>query len=144
LYITSGDIGSQALKLSRKDGKTTVEPVWKQRKIAVGQGNVVRVGDHVYGLTGDGPAFFACADVKTGEVLYRERGFGRAMLLHADGKFIVLDEDGNLSLVKATPEKYELASKFPLFSKRSWTVPTLVGKTLFVRDKEKIVALDLG
>jgi hypothetical protein len=26
----------------------------------------------------------------------------------------------------------------------SWTVPTLVGKTLYARDREKIVALNLG
>jgi hypothetical protein len=144
LYITSGDIGSQGLKLSRKDGKTNVEELWKQRKFGVGQGNVIRVGDHVYGLIGEGPAFFGCANAKTGEVAYRERGLGKAMILHADSKFIVLDEDGNLALVKATPEKCEVASKFSLFQKRAWTVPTLIGKTLFVRDKEKIVALDLG
>jgi hypothetical protein len=26
----------------------------------------------------------------------------------------------------------------------AWTVPTLVGKTLYVRDKANIMALDLG
>jgi hypothetical protein len=26
----------------------------------------------------------------------------------------------------------------------AWTVPTLVGTTLYARDREKIVALDLG
>ena len=31
-----------------------------------------------------------------------------------------------------------------LFNTTSWTVPTLVGTTLYARDREKIVALDLG
>jgi hypothetical protein len=31
-----------------------------------------------------------------------------------------------------------------LFDTTSWTVPTLVGTTLFARDREKIVALDSG
>jgi hypothetical protein len=35
-------------------------------------------------------------------------------------------------------------SRFKLFDTVSWTVPTLVGTTLYARDREKIVALDLG
>jgi hypothetical protein len=31
-----------------------------------------------------------------------------------------------------------------LFDTTTWTVPTLVGRTLYARDREKIVALDLG
>ena len=32
----------------------------------------------------------------------------------------------------------------PLFATRAWTAPTLVGTTLYARDRERIVALDLG
>ena len=35
-------------------------------------------------------------------------------------------------------------SQAKLFDTMSWTVPTLVGTTLYARDREKIVALDLG
>jgi hypothetical protein len=31
-----------------------------------------------------------------------------------------------------------------VFDTVSWTVPTLAGKTLYARDREKIVALNLG
>ena len=37
-----------------------------------------------------------------------------------------------------------MLSQFKLFDTVSWTVPTLVGTTLYARDREKIVALDLG
>ena len=36
----------------------------------------------------------------------------------------------------------QLASQ--LLKKPAWTAPTIVGKTLYVRDKESIMALDLG
>lgn len=145
LYVSSGgEAGSKGLRLSVKDGKTQVEEVWTTRKMAVGQGNVIRVGDMVYGVSGDAPAFFACAEVKSGDVKIRERGFGKAMMLHADGKFIVLDEDGNLSLVAAGPDGVKVESKVQMLKKPAWTVPTLIGKTLYVRDTEKLMALDLG
>ena len=145
LYVTAGgEAGSRALRLKVKEGKTSVEELWSTRKMAVGQGNVIRVGDYYYGISGDGPAFFACAEAKTGKVLFRERGFGKAMLVHGDGKFIVLDEDGNLALVAASPDGLKVESKVQLLKKPAWTVPTLIGGTLYVRDTERVMALDLG
>jgi TPP-dependent 2-oxoacid decarboxylase len=47
-------------------------------------------------------------------------------------------------LLKLTPEGVTVLSQAKLFDTVSWTVPTLVGTTLFARDREKIVALDLG
>jgi outer membrane protein assembly factor BamB len=145
LFVTTGgEGGSKGLKLTVKDGKTQVEETWKTRKMAVGQGNVIRVRDNYYGVSGDAPAFFACADAKTGDVKFRERGFSKAMMVYGDDRFIVLDEDGNLALVSTTPDGIKVDSKVQLLKKPAWTVPTLIGKTLYVRDTEKIMALDVS
>jgi hypothetical protein len=43
--------------------------------------NAIRVGDVVYGSSGDfGPAPFTAIDVKTGKILWRHRSFPRAYL----------------------------------------------------------------
>jgi len=106
----------------------------------------VFVGDHVYGTTGDfGPAFLTALDIKTGQAAWQHRGFGRASLLYADGKAIIMDEDGDLALAKLAPEGVTILSEAKkVFDTTTWTVPTLVGKTLYARDREKIVALNLG
>ena len=83
-------------------------------------------------------------DVRTGESPWRHRGFGQSSLLYADGKLIVLTEDGDLALARATPEGVTVLAQVELFNTRSWTSPTLVGTTLYARDRERIVALDLG
>ena len=58
-------------------------------------GTVIRLGNHVYGSSGDfGPAFLTAVDVKTGKIVWQDRSFARAQLLYADGKLILLDEDG--------------------------------------------------
>jgi hypothetical protein len=116
--------------------------------------NAIRVGDYVYGTTGDfGPAFLTALEVKTGKPMWQHRGFGRASILYADspstgagqGKAIILDEDGDLALAKLAPEGVTILSETKkVFDTVSWTVPTLVGKTLYARDREKIVALNLG
>ena len=55
-----------------------------------------------------------------------------------------MDEDGDLALAKLAPEGVTVLSQAKMFDTMSWTVPTLVGTTLYARDREKIVALDLG
>ena len=150
LYATSGgDAGSRVLRLVRKGGETKVKKVWAHRKASVGQGNVVRVKSHLYGCAGNGPnTFLAATNAKTGKTLWKERGFSHGTIVYGDGKLIILDEDGILTMVKASPKAYEKISSFKLFDvgdkKKSWTLPILVGNHLYARDNDTLVALDLG
>jgi outer membrane protein assembly factor BamB len=144
LVFTSQGPGTKAVRLSREGDETKVEELWSTRKMRLHHSNAVQVGDHVYCISGDNVNFFMAVNVKTGELAWRERGYAKSNLIYGDGKFIVLDEDGNLMLVTATPEAATVVAKVPLLEKVSWTVPTLVGKTLYVRDQKNIVALDLG
>ncbi len=147
LVISAPEAGTKGLKLTRTGSDWKAEPAWESRKVQFYHTTAIPVDNCVYGSTGGatgGPAFFAAIDMKTGKVLWRERGLAKATALYADGHFIILDEDGVLALAKATPEKFEVISKSTVLDKVAWTVPTLSGKTLFLRDKKTIVALDLG
>ena len=100
---------------------------------------------YIYGTSGDfGPAFLGGLDIRTGTLAWQERGFGRSSLLHADGKTIVLDEDGDVALARLTSKGAEILTATRIFGTTSWTAPTLVGTTLYARDRQKGVALDLG
>ena len=83
-------------------------------------------------------------DIRTGETVWQARGFARAGLLHAEGKTIIMDEDGVLALASLTPDGMTVLARASVFETVVWSAPTLVGTTLDVRDREKIVALDLG
>jgi outer membrane protein assembly factor BamB len=146
LFISSAyNGGSRVLKLAQKDGKTTAQELWFQNKMRVHHSTAIRVGDHVYGSSGDfGPAFFAAINVKTGEISYQDRRFPKTNFLLADGKFIMLDEDGNLALATATPQGLTVISKVSIMKNLAWTVPTLAGTKLYLRDRRTIAAFDLG
>ena len=146
LFMSSAyDSGSRAIKLTREEGKTVAEQLWYTRKMRIHHANAIRVGDYVYGSSGDfGPAFFIALNVKTGKVAWRERGFAKATCVLGDGKLIILDENGQLALATATPEGLTVHSTCNITERYSWAAPTLVGKTLYVRDRKHIMALDLG
>lgn len=146
LFISSGyNGGSRVIKLTRAGNKTTVEELWAHGLMRVHFTNAIRVDDFVYGSSGDfGPAPFTAVNVKTGKVQWRNRSFPRASFLFADNRFIILDEDGNLSLATPTPEGLTMTSKVALLSNNSWTAPSLAGTRLYLRDRKNIMALELG
>jgi hypothetical protein len=107
-------------------------------------GTCIRVGDYVYGSSGDfGPAPFTAVNVKTGRIAWRDRSFTRASFVFADGRFIILDEDGHLLLASLTPEGLKVHSRVELLTSLSWTPPTLAGAMLYVRDRKNLMAFDL-
>jgi outer membrane protein assembly factor BamB len=137
--------GSRGIRLVQTGRVTQPQELWFTNRVRFMFLNAIRLGGYVYGTTGDfGPAFLTALDMNTGEAKWQHRGFGRASLLYADGKAIILDEDGDLALARLTPDGVTILSETKVFETTSWTAPTLVGTTLFARDREKIVALDLG
>ena len=146
LFLSSAyRAGSRGIRLTRSGKITEVEELWFNNRVKFQFLNAVRVGDWVYGTHGESrTAFLTAVNVKTGENPWRERGFAQSTMLYADGKLIVLTEDGDLVLTRVSPDGAEVLARTELFDTRSWTVPTLVGTTLFARDRERIVALDLG
>ncbi len=147
LFVSSAyRAGSRAIQLRQDGAATHTDELWFTNRVRFMFLNAIRLGDYVYGTTGDfGPAFLTALNIKTGQAAWQHRGFGRASLIHADGKTIIMDEDGDLALARLAPEGVTILSEAKkVFDTTSWTVPTLVGRTLYARDREKIVALDLG
>ena len=146
LFLSSAyGVGSRVLQLTRSGDRTTVKEVWYNSRVRVHKDPAIRVGDFVYASSGDfGPAPLTAVNVKTGEIAWQDRSFAKSSLVYADGKLIILDEDGNLGLASVSPGGLKVHSKVALLERLAWTVPTLVGTKLYVRDRKKILALDLG
>jgi outer membrane protein assembly factor BamB len=137
--------GSRVLRLKREGGATRVEQVWFSNRMRIHIGNAIRIGDYVYGSSGDfGPTPYTAVNIHTGQTAWQDRGIGRANAVLAGGKLILLDEDGNLALATASPEKLTIHSKAQVLDKVSWTPPTLAGTRLYIRDRKNLRAFDLS
>ncbi|HEV3467836.1 MAG TPA: PQQ-binding-like beta-propeller repeat protein [Pyrinomonadaceae bacterium] len=145
LFISSSyGGGSRVLRLSRAAGKTAVVEVWAHQLMRIHYGNAVRLGDFVYGSSGDfGTAPLTAVNVRTGKIAWRDRTLARASLVSAEGRLIILDEDGDLLLATPTPEGLKVHSRAAPLQTNAWTVPTLAGTRLYLRDRKSVVALDL-
>jgi outer membrane protein assembly factor BamB len=145
LFISSAySGGSRAIQLQQAGGKTTVKELWANKRMRLHHTTMLRLGDLVYGSSGDfGPAPMTAVNVKTGEIVWQDRSFPKVNFVYADGKIILLDEDGHLALATLSPQGMKVLSKAPLLEHLAWTPPTLAGTKLYVRDRKLITALDL-
>jgi len=145
LFVSSAyNGGCVALQLRVVNGKTQVQELWNTNRMRVHIGNLLRIGDTLYGSSGDfGPAPLTALDARTGKLLWQDRAFPKATFLYADGKLIAVDEDGNLSLATVSPTGLKVLSRVELLRSNAWTAPALAGATLYVRDRHSLMAFDL-
>lgn len=132
--------GARGLELTR----TGAREVWAHTRMNIHFSNAVRVGGRVYASSGEfGPAPFTALELATGRILWRDRRFARAAFIYADGRFILIDENGVLALATPGPDGLAAVSQVELLKPPARTAPALVGTTLYVRDREVVMALDL-
>jgi outer membrane protein assembly factor BamB len=137
--------GSRALQVRRAGDRVEAQELWFNNQVRIHFTNAIRVGDYVYASSGDfGPAPLTAIHAKTGEIAWRDRTFAKANLLYADGKVILLDEDGVLALARVSPKGLDVLGKTSLTQTRHWTAPTLDGTRLYVRNEREMLALDLA
>jgi outer membrane protein assembly factor BamB len=136
--------GTRAIRLTRESGRTGATEAWYSRRLRVHHGNMLVLGNHVYGSSGDfGPAPMTSLDIMTGAVGWQSRTFPKASLVQAGGRTIVLDEDGRLAVATLAPTGMTVLQEAQVTTKLSWTAPTLIGTRLYIRDRKLLVAIDL-
>ena len=141
IFISASyDKGAVLLKMTADADGIGIEEVWKSRVMKNHFNSSVLQGDYLYGFDN---AILTCIEANTGEEQWRHRGFQKGSLLLADGYLIILGEGGKLALAEANPTEYKEKARFQLFDDKCWTVPTLAGGRLYLRNQKEMVCLDL-
>ncbi len=146
LFLSSAySDGSRMLRLTAEGKGTKVDEVWAQRLVRVHHSDPVRIGGIIFAASGDlGPCPLAAVDMETGRVFWRNRDFQRASLVAAGKQLLILDEDGTLALAEPDEQGLNLKGKAAVLKTNAWTPPTLVGRCVYLRDRQSVVALEFG
>lgn len=110
----------------------------------------------LYGSSGEnsGDARLRAVGWANGRIRWSQPGLNRSTVLLVDGHLVVLTEYGTLLLVEATPEEYREKARVelrgtvdgeerPLIRFPAWQAPILAHGLLYLRGKDRLVALEL-
>ncbi len=124
----------------------TPREVWKNKAMKNQFSSCVLIDGYLYGFDGNvGSGSLKCIDIKTGDEKWSQKiGFGS--LSAAGNHLIALNENGDLFILKASPDKYEeVSSARTVLGKTCWTAPVLCRGVLYCRNRRgTLVALNLG
>lgn len=123
------------------DGRD-VEEIWRNTKLRNFMGGVVKIDSCLYGSAHIRPNWQVLS-WNTGEMLVQNKELGGGPVIFADGMFYCYAEkDGEIALVNAGPEHFEVVSKFtvPLGSQQHWAHPVIHQGVLYVRHGEALMA----
>ena len=148
IYVTGGyNVGGLMVKLA-EDGKS-VAVVWTDKVLDVHHGGVVVVNGNIYGSNwlNNGDGNWCCIDWKTGEKRWEEHWNCKGSIISAEGMLYIYDEKrGNVGLLKATPEKFDLVSSFQITQGNAgpfWAHPVIHKGVLYIRHNNALMAYDI-
>lgn len=109
---------------------------------------------YVYTLCGENSSFLTpplnCIELSTGELKWSTNNFGMGGLILVDTNLVVLTEDGQVVLARATPAAYHELARYRAFDLdaanpgKCWNNPTYADGRLYARSTRGGIALDVS
>ena len=140
IFITSAyNTGAALLRL---DG-SALEVVWEHKQMKGKMATPVLIDGHLYGFD---ESKLKCIDLHTGKQKWEERGMGLGTLTAADGRLIIMSDDGKLVIARATHERFQSLDEAQIFDEdQGWIVPVLAGGRIYCRSGSgRLVCIDVG
>lgn len=146
LLITTSDamggVEMRRLAVSRgPDGWNVTQP-WSSSGLKPYFNDYVVHKGHVYGFDGH---ILSCIDVENGQRAWKggRYGHGQLVLLSDQDLLLILSEEGELALVKASPDQFTEIARVPGIEGKTWNHPVIAGDIVLTRNGEEMAAFRL-
>ncbi len=146
-YIFTGSNrgGGGVIQIKAQDDAFKVEERFFDKKVPVGIGGAVRVGEHLYGA---GQSML-CLEFKTGKLLWEQRSLPAPAVCVADERIYLHGDNGDVALLEVNPTAYVEKGRFTPPDQpnrgrsKAWTHPVVANGRLYIRDFGKLWCYDV-
>lgn len=156
IFMTAGyGAGSVLLEITEKDNRYSVTMLQQYKPsegLASEQQTPVLINGYLYGIqpkdAGGLRNQFVCCKAGDGTRILMQSGqqerFGLGPYIQADGKFFILNDDGEMTIAKASPQEFKVLDKRKIIEgEDSWGPMAVTGGYLLMRDSKNMVCLDI-
>lgn len=148
VYVTGGyDTGGMMIDIA-KDGKSA-SVAWTDDVLDVHHGGVVLINGYIYGANwlNNSNGNWCCIEWNTGKKMWEEHWNNKGSIISAEGMLYIYDEkSGNVGLLKANPEKFDLVSSFKITQGDAgpfWAHPVIHNGILYMRHSNALMAYNI-
>ena len=134
--------GGICLKLTAEDGKVAAEEAWTTKDMVCHHGGYIIHEGYIYGNNGGG---WACLELKTGKVMWKERAVGKGSLCFADGMlYLFAERGGRAGLATCSTDGMEVRGNVTVKgSGPSWAHPVVIGGRLYLRYADNLYCFNV-
>lgn len=154
VYCSAGyDVGTAAFRISKSGDAFSAQQLYFLKQENKEGHNVhhwstpVYYQGHVYGIFGfkdHDKAPVGCLELKTGEIKWRQPGFGSGGgTILIDGHILVQGDNGKLALIEATPAGYKEKSATQLPGEKFWCAAIVANGHIFARSRTEAFCIEL-
>ena len=141
VFLSSGyGTGAGLIEVSRDGERFNVRELWRTNRMKNQFTSSVHHDGYIYGLD---EAILACLDAATGELKWKGGRYGYGQVMVASGHLLVMTDNGELALVRATPERHLEIARFAVLEGETWNHPAMADGYLLVRNTREMAAFDL-
>ena len=141
------NVGAAVVRIGKAGEQFTVTELWRRpRELMNHWGTPVCHQGYLYGLYGNGAYYTAplkCVEMATGNEMWSQPDFGLGGLILADGKLLVLSENGELVMVDTDPRAYTELARFQALEDKCWNIPVLSNGRLYARSIQEGACFEL-
>lgn len=146
-FVSAGyGVGANLFKITPFQ-QPAFEAVWqKQKTLDCHYSTPIFKDGHLYGFDGrqETGQTLRCIEVATGKVCWDSPGIPGGTLLRVGDQLLVVTEQGELWIVKASPDKFDQVATVQILRSSHRSHAAFANGILYARDTEKVVAIRLG
>jgi outer membrane protein assembly factor BamB len=141
VFLSAGyGTGCTVFEVGKTSEGFVAREIWRNKNLKNKFTSSVLLDGFLYGLDED---ILACIDAATGERRWKDGRYGYGQVVLASGHLIVLCGDGDLALVRATPQRHQEVCRFAAIKGKTWNHPAVAGGLLLVRNNAEMACYDL-
>ena len=141
--VATGGIGLRRLGIVHTGNEWSVEERWSSNGLKPYFNDFVVHNGYAFGFDGN---ILSCVDLKDGARKWKggRYGNGQLVVLPEQDLLLVISEEGDLALVRATPDQFNEVARFTALEGKTWNHPVIVGDALLVRNDHEMAAFRLS